>query len=146
MIPVAPPPPQHRADVAVDGLDLPEGDLLVAVAQDTVQMPRQHSAFSDHYGVWFSGEEREWYGDDVGDPSRVTERKFCKELGPAAQQVRSDLLLLQSGPLPPALQAAPPRDESTGTRESHYSSVGHRVKPWQEYANGYMKNWNPCPS
>jgi len=32
--------------------------------------------FSDHYGVWFSDEEREWYGDDVGDPNRVTDLKF----------------------------------------------------------------------
>lgn len=32
--------------------------------------------FSDHYGVWFSDEPREWYGDDVGDPNRVTEPKF----------------------------------------------------------------------
>jgi hypothetical protein len=32
--------------------------------------------FSDHYGVWFGDEEHEWYGDDVGDPNRVTEPKF----------------------------------------------------------------------
>lgn len=32
--------------------------------------------FSDHYGVWFSDEPREWYGDDLGDPDRVTEPKF----------------------------------------------------------------------
>ena len=32
--------------------------------------------FSDHYGVWFSGEPREWYGDDVGDRNRVTEQRF----------------------------------------------------------------------
>jgi len=32
--------------------------------------------FSDHYGVWFSHEKREWYGDDVGDPNRVTNSKF----------------------------------------------------------------------
>lgn len=32
--------------------------------------------FSDHYGVWFSDEQHEWYGDDVGDPNRVTESKF----------------------------------------------------------------------
>lgn len=32
--------------------------------------------FSDHYGVWFSDEEREWYGDDVGDPNRVTDEKY----------------------------------------------------------------------
>ena len=32
--------------------------------------------FSDHYGVWFDDERREWYGDDVGDPNRVTEAKF----------------------------------------------------------------------
>ena len=32
--------------------------------------------FSDRYGVWFSNEPREWYGDDVGDPSRVTEPRF----------------------------------------------------------------------
>ena len=29
--------------------------------------------FSDHYGVWFAEEEHEWYGDDVGDPNRVSE-------------------------------------------------------------------------
>ena len=32
--------------------------------------------FSNHYGVWFSDERHEWYGDDVGDPRRVTQRKF----------------------------------------------------------------------
>jgi hypothetical protein len=32
--------------------------------------------FSDHYGIWFSDEPREWYGDDVGDPNRITEPKF----------------------------------------------------------------------
>lgn len=32
--------------------------------------------FSDHYGVWFSDESREWYGDVVGDPNRVTKEKF----------------------------------------------------------------------
>lgn len=32
--------------------------------------------FSDYYGVWFSDELREWYGDDVGDPNLVTCRKF----------------------------------------------------------------------
>ncbi len=32
--------------------------------------------FSDHYGVWSCDEEHEWYGDDVGDPNRVTEPKF----------------------------------------------------------------------
>src|SRR5712692_3290221 len=32
--------------------------------------------FSDHYGVWFADEEHEWYGDDVGDPNRVSEARF----------------------------------------------------------------------
>lgn len=32
--------------------------------------------FSDHYGIWFSREKRQWYGDDVGDPNRVGEEKF----------------------------------------------------------------------
>ncbi len=32
--------------------------------------------FSDHYGVWFSDVEREWYGDDVGDPNLVTNERF----------------------------------------------------------------------
>ena len=32
--------------------------------------------FSDNYGVWFSEIEREWYGDDVGDPNLVTNEKF----------------------------------------------------------------------
>lgn len=32
--------------------------------------------FSDHYGIWFANEEHEWYGDDVGDPNRVSEAKF----------------------------------------------------------------------
>ncbi len=41
MIPVAPPAPQHRPDVAVDRFDFPEGDLLVAVVQDTVQRLHQ---------------------------------------------------------------------------------------------------------
>lgn len=32
--------------------------------------------FSDHYGVWFVHEQHEWYGNDVGDPNKVTEQKF----------------------------------------------------------------------
>ena len=32
--------------------------------------------FSDYYGVWFSNERHGWYGDDVGDPNRITEVKF----------------------------------------------------------------------
>lgn len=32
--------------------------------------------FSDYYGIWFYPERHAWYGDDVGDPSRVTEAKF----------------------------------------------------------------------
>jgi len=32
--------------------------------------------FSDHYGVWFSDERHEWYGDDVGDPNSVVESTF----------------------------------------------------------------------
>jgi hypothetical protein len=34
--------------------------------------------FSDNYGIWFPDELHEWYGDDVGDPDRVTEPKFRK--------------------------------------------------------------------
>jgi hypothetical protein len=34
--------------------------------------------FSDHYGVWFPEIEREWYGDDVGNPNRVTESRFLR--------------------------------------------------------------------
>ena len=41
MIPVAAAPPQQGPDVAVDRLDLPERDLLVAVGEDTVAMPQQ---------------------------------------------------------------------------------------------------------
>jgi len=44
VVPVASTAPQNRTDVAVDRFDLPEGDLLVAVVQDAVQMPRQHPA------------------------------------------------------------------------------------------------------
>jgi hypothetical protein len=32
--------------------------------------------FSDYYGIWFSDIEREWYGDDVGDPNLVTNDRF----------------------------------------------------------------------
>src|SRR3989442_12943763 len=41
VIPVAAAPPQQGPDVAVDRLDLPERDLLVAVGEDTVAMPQQ---------------------------------------------------------------------------------------------------------
>src|SRR6516165_3584848 len=37
-------PAQHRPDVPVDGLDGAEGDLLVAVVEDPVEMPRQQPA------------------------------------------------------------------------------------------------------
>jgi len=36
--------------------------------------------FSDLYGVWFSEIEHEWYGDDVGDPNKVSEEKFLQLL------------------------------------------------------------------
>jgi len=35
--------------------------------------------FSDYYGVWCADIKHKWYGDDVGDPNKVTEQKF-KEL------------------------------------------------------------------
>jgi hypothetical protein len=41
MIPVAAAPTQHRADIAVDRLDLSERDLLVAVGQDPVEVAQQ---------------------------------------------------------------------------------------------------------
>ncbi len=44
MIPVAAPAAQHGPDVPVDRLDGAEGDFLVAVGQDPVQMPRQQAA------------------------------------------------------------------------------------------------------
>ena len=59
--------------------------------------------FSDHYGVWFSDEEREWYGDELGDPNRVTETRFIKLLENFDKKFgdfSEGLLLPQSGPLP----------------------------------------------
>jgi len=44
--------------------------------------------FSDYYGVWFSGEPREWYGDDVGDPDRVTEQRFRELLTNLDEQLQ----------------------------------------------------------
>ena len=41
MIAVAPTATEHRADVAVYGLDLAERDLDVAVGQDAVEVPTQ---------------------------------------------------------------------------------------------------------
>ncbi len=41
MIPVASASAEHGAEVAADGLDHPEGNLLVAVAQDSVQVARE---------------------------------------------------------------------------------------------------------
>ena len=41
MIPVATSPAEHRADVAVDGLDGAERDLFPAVGEDAVEMPAQ---------------------------------------------------------------------------------------------------------
>jgi hypothetical protein len=37
-------PPKHRADVAIDRFDFPEGDILVAVFQDAGQMAHQQGA------------------------------------------------------------------------------------------------------
>jgi hypothetical protein len=34
--------------------------------------------FSDYYGVWFPEIEREWYGDDVGDPNGIKEPRLTK--------------------------------------------------------------------
>ncbi len=45
--------------------------------------------FSDHYGVWFADEEREWYGDDVGDPNLVTEERFRKLVRDFDQELAS---------------------------------------------------------
>src|SRR5262249_4986216 len=44
VISVTAPAAQHRADVPVDRLHLPEGDLLVAVVQEPVQMPGEQPA------------------------------------------------------------------------------------------------------
>ena len=44
MIPVPAPPAQQGPDVPVDRLDGAEGDLLVAVVQDPVEMARQQPA------------------------------------------------------------------------------------------------------
>jgi hypothetical protein len=38
VVAIAPPPPEHRADVAVDGFDLAERHLDVAVGQDAVEV------------------------------------------------------------------------------------------------------------
>lgn len=34
--------------------------------------------FSDFYGVWFSDVKHKWYGNDAGDPNKVTAQKFCE--------------------------------------------------------------------
>jgi hypothetical protein len=44
VIPVAPPPSEHRPDIAVDGFDFPEGTLLVTIVQDAGQMSHQQGA------------------------------------------------------------------------------------------------------
>jgi hypothetical protein len=44
VIPVAAAAPKHRSDVAVDGLDDAEGDLLVAVVQDPLKMAGEQAA------------------------------------------------------------------------------------------------------
>lgn len=44
VIPIPSTPAQHRSDVAVDRLDLPEGDFLVAVGEDAVEMPEEQAA------------------------------------------------------------------------------------------------------
>ncbi len=44
VIAVPPAASQHRPDVAVDRLDLPEGDRLVAVADDAVQVAGEQVA------------------------------------------------------------------------------------------------------
>src|SRR5262245_4639650 len=36
----------------------------------------QWGIFSDHYGIWLANEKRKWYGDDVGDPNRISDAKF----------------------------------------------------------------------
>ena len=41
VISVAAPAAEHRSDIAVDGLDLAEGDLLVTVGEDAVEMPEE---------------------------------------------------------------------------------------------------------
>lgn len=39
VVPITSSPPQHRADVAVDRLNLAEGHLLMAIGEDAVQVP-----------------------------------------------------------------------------------------------------------
>ena len=39
MVPVAAALAEHETDVPIDGFDRPEGDLLVAVSEDAVEMP-----------------------------------------------------------------------------------------------------------
>lgn len=44
MVPTPPAAPQHRPDVAVDRLDLAEGDRFVAVADEAVQVAGEQLA------------------------------------------------------------------------------------------------------
>ena len=43
MIAVTAAPPEHGAEVAVDRLDDAEGDLLMAVVQDVLEMPGEQA-------------------------------------------------------------------------------------------------------
>jgi hypothetical protein len=43
VIPIPSTPAQHRSDVAVERLDLPEGDLLVAGGAAAVEMPEEQA-------------------------------------------------------------------------------------------------------
>ena len=45
--------------------------------------------FSDHYGVWYSDVEKDWYGDDVGDPNLVTESRFLALLSDFDKSLRN---------------------------------------------------------
>jgi len=55
--------------------------------------------FSDHYGVWFPEVECEWYGDDVGDPNRVSEKRFQELLKDFDEKLSScDQILFYCNP------------------------------------------------
>lgn len=42
------------------------------------EMRVRWAILSDHHGVWFPEVHHEWYGDDVGDPRKLTDERFAR--------------------------------------------------------------------
>jgi len=86
VIPVPPPSAKHGADVPVDGLDHPEGDLHVAVRQDAIQVGQEQLRQFLEGGEPLPPQGPEPGGQEAAGMRRIRVRPELRQLIP--EQVR----------------------------------------------------------